>query len=50
VPGTLIALAAIPVSAILWGLFTGRWSAESRRAREGQKDALASPVMRVPVP
>jgi protein-S-isoprenylcysteine O-methyltransferase Ste14 len=50
VPGTLIALAAIPVSAILWGLFTGRWSAESRRAREGQKDALVSPVMRVPVP
>jgi protein-S-isoprenylcysteine O-methyltransferase Ste14 len=50
VSGTLIALAAIPVSAILWGLFTGRWSAESRRAREGQKDALVSPVMRVPVP
>jgi protein-S-isoprenylcysteine O-methyltransferase Ste14 len=50
VPGTLIALAAIPVSALLWGLFTGRWSAESRRAREGQKDALVSPVMRVPVP
>jgi len=48
--GTLIALAAIPVSAILWGLFTGRWSAESRRAREGQRDALVNPVMRVPVP
>jgi protein-S-isoprenylcysteine O-methyltransferase Ste14 len=50
VPGTLIALAAIPVSAILWGLFTGRWSAESRRAREGQKDALVSPVKRMPPP
>jgi protein-S-isoprenylcysteine O-methyltransferase Ste14 len=48
--GTLIALAAIPVSAILWGLFTGRWSAESRRAREGQKDALVSPVKRIPPP
>jgi protein-S-isoprenylcysteine O-methyltransferase Ste14 len=50
VPGTLIALAAIPISAILWGLFTGRWSAESRRAREGQKHGPVSPVMRVPVP
>jgi protein-S-isoprenylcysteine O-methyltransferase Ste14 len=48
--GTLIALAAIPVSAILWGLFTGPWSAESRRAREGQKDALVSPVKRIPPP
>lgn len=46
----LIALAAIPVSALLWGLFTGRWSAESRRARKLQKDASASAVMRVPVP
>src|SRR6266404_9877210 len=48
--GTLIALAAIPVSAILWGLFTGRWSAESRRARKLQRGPSVSPVMRVPVP
>jgi protein-S-isoprenylcysteine O-methyltransferase Ste14 len=48
--GTLIALAAIPISALLWGLFTGRWSAESRRARNLQKDTSVSPVMRVPVP
>jgi protein-S-isoprenylcysteine O-methyltransferase Ste14 len=50
VPGTLIALAAILVSALLWGLFTGRWSAESRRASKLQKKASVSPVMRVPVP
>jgi protein-S-isoprenylcysteine O-methyltransferase Ste14 len=50
VAGTLIALAAIPISALLWGLFTGRWSAESRRARKRQKDASISPLMRVPVP
>ena len=48
--GALIALAAIPVSALLWGLFTGRWSAESRHARELQEDASVSTVMRVPVP
>jgi len=48
--GTLIALAAIPISALLWGLFTGRWSAESRRARELQTDAVVSPVMRIPPP
>jgi len=48
--GTLIALAAIPISALLWGLFTGRWTAESRRARKLQKDAAVSPVMRIPVP
>jgi protein-S-isoprenylcysteine O-methyltransferase Ste14 len=28
--GTLIALAAIPISALLWGLFTGCCSAGSR--------------------
>jgi len=50
VPGALIALAAIPVSALVWGLFTGRWSAESRRARKLKKDASVSPLMRVPVP
>ena len=49
-PGALIALAAIPVSALVWGLFTGRWSAESRRARKLKKDASVSPLMRVPVP
>ena len=49
--GTLISLAAIPISAVLWGLFTGRWSAESRRARKLQRDAASvSPVMRVPPP
>jgi len=48
--GTLIALAAIPISALLWGLFTGRWTAESRRARKLQKDVTVSPVMRIPVP
>ena len=48
--GTLIALAAIPVSAVLWGLFTGRWTAESRRARKLQKGAQASALMRIPVP
>jgi protein-S-isoprenylcysteine O-methyltransferase Ste14 len=49
--GTLIALGAIPISAVLWGLFTGRWSAESRRARSLQKGAArVNPVMRVPVP
>ena len=48
--GTLIALAAIPISALLWGLFTGRWSAESRRARKLQGDPSVSAVMRIPVP
>ena len=48
--GALIALAAIPVSALLWGLFTGRWSAESRRGRKLQEDAPVSAVMRFPVP
>ena len=48
--GTLIALAAIPISALLWGLFTGRWTAESRRTRKLQADATVSPVMRIPVP
>jgi protein-S-isoprenylcysteine O-methyltransferase Ste14 len=48
--GILIVLAAIPVSALLWGLFTGRWSAESRRARELQKDPPVSLIMRIPVP
>jgi protein-S-isoprenylcysteine O-methyltransferase Ste14 len=49
--GALISLAAIPISAVLWGLFTGRWSAESRRARKLQRDAASvSPVMRVPPP
>jgi protein-S-isoprenylcysteine O-methyltransferase Ste14 len=48
--GTLIALAAIPISALLWGLFTGRWSAESRRARKLQKGASVSAIMRIPVP
>jgi len=48
--GTLIALAAIPISALLWGLFTGRWTAESRRARKLQKGAQVSAVMRIPVP
>jgi protein-S-isoprenylcysteine O-methyltransferase Ste14 len=47
--GTLIALAAIPVSAVLWGLFTGRWTAESRRARKLQGVQL-SPIRRIPVP
>src|ERR1700719_62182 len=48
--GVLITLAAIPVSAVLWGLFTGRWSAEPRRARKLRQDASVSLVMRVPVP
>jgi protein-S-isoprenylcysteine O-methyltransferase Ste14 len=48
--GTLIALAAIPISAVLWGLFTGRWTAESRRARKLQAGASVSAVMRIPVP
>ncbi len=49
--GALISLAAIPISAVLWGLFTGRWSAESRRDRKLQVDAASvSPVMRVPPP
>jgi protein-S-isoprenylcysteine O-methyltransferase Ste14 len=46
----LIALAAIPVSAVLWGLFTGRWTAESRRARKLQKGAQINAMMRIPVP
>lgn len=51
VRGTLIALAAIPISALLWGLFTGRWTAESRASRKLNRDAAAvSPVMRVPPP
>jgi protein-S-isoprenylcysteine O-methyltransferase Ste14 len=48
--GTLIALAAIPISALLWGFFTGRWTAESRRARALQKGASVSAIMRIPVP
>jgi protein-S-isoprenylcysteine O-methyltransferase Ste14 len=49
--GTLIALAAIPISALLWGLFTGRWTAESRRSRHLHREAASvSPVMRVPPP
>lgn len=48
--GTLMALAAIPISALLWGLCTGRWSAESRRARKLHKGAPVSAVMRIPVP
>ena len=48
--GTLIALAAIPISAVLWGLFTGRWTAESRRARKLQEGARANALMRIPVP
>jgi protein-S-isoprenylcysteine O-methyltransferase Ste14 len=48
--GTLIALAAIPISALLWGLFTGRWTAESRRARKLQGGARVSAIMRIPVP
>lgn len=49
--GTLIALAAIPISALLWGLFTGRWTAESRRARKLQGDAASvNPAMKIPVP
>jgi protein-S-isoprenylcysteine O-methyltransferase Ste14 len=48
--GTLIALAAIPVSAVMWGLFTGRWTAESRRARKLQKGAQINALMRIPVP
>jgi len=49
--GILIALAAIPISALLWGFFTGRWSAESRAARKLQSDvARVNPAMRIPVP
>ena len=48
--GTLIALAAIPISALLWGLFTGRWTAESRRARKLQGGTHVNAVMRIPVP
>jgi protein-S-isoprenylcysteine O-methyltransferase Ste14 len=48
--GTLIALAAIPISALLWGLFTGRWSAESRRARKLETGTPANVIMRIPVP
>ncbi|MGZ3331246.1 MAG: methyltransferase family protein [Gemmatimonadaceae bacterium] len=48
--GILIALAAIPVSAVMWGLFTGRWTAESRRARKLQKGAQINALMRIPVP
>jgi protein-S-isoprenylcysteine O-methyltransferase Ste14 len=51
VRGILIALAAIPISAVLWGLFTGRWSAESRASRKLQGDAArVRSVMRIPVP
>ena len=48
--GTLIALAAILISALLWGLFTGRWSTESRRARKLQADPAVNALMRIPVP
>jgi protein-S-isoprenylcysteine O-methyltransferase Ste14 len=48
--GTLIALAAIPISALLWGLFTGRWTAESRRARKLEGGARVNAIMRIPVP
>ena len=49
--GILIALAAIPISAVLWGVFTGRWSAESRASRKLQADTAAvNPAMRFPVP
>jgi protein-S-isoprenylcysteine O-methyltransferase Ste14 len=43
--GTLIALAAIPISALLWGLFTGRWTAESRRARLEIWPAIVLPLL-----
>ena len=48
--GTLIALAAIPISALLWGLFTGRWTAESRRTRKLHEGARVNAIMRIPVP
>jgi protein-S-isoprenylcysteine O-methyltransferase Ste14 len=48
--GILITLAAIPISALLWGLFTGRWTAESRRARKLQAGAPPNVIMRIPVP
>jgi protein-S-isoprenylcysteine O-methyltransferase Ste14 len=47
----LILLASIVISALAWGLFTGRWTAESRRARKLEANAVyVHPVMRVPVP
>lgn len=48
--GTLITLAAIPISAVLWGLFTGRWSAESRAARKLQMGGQEKPIVRIPPP
>lgn len=49
--GILIALTAIVVSVLLWGLLTRRWSAESRRARALLKDAAPIHlVMHIPVP
>jgi protein-S-isoprenylcysteine O-methyltransferase Ste14 len=49
--GILIALTAIVVSVLLWGLLTRRWSPESRRVRAQLKDAAAiHPVMHIPVP
>jgi protein-S-isoprenylcysteine O-methyltransferase Ste14 len=47
----LILLASIVVSALAWGLLTGRWTAESRRTRRLAGDAMyVHPVMRIPVP
>ena len=47
----LIGLASILLSALLWGLLTQRWSAESRRSRQQNRDAASVPfLMRIPVP
>ena len=47
----LILLASIVISALAWGLLTGRWTAESRRVRKLEGDATyVHPVMRIPVP
>ncbi len=49
--GLLIGLASLLVSVLLWSLLTGRWSAESRRARKLQAETVhIHPLMHVPVP
>jgi protein-S-isoprenylcysteine O-methyltransferase Ste14 len=49
--GVLIAVSAVLLSILLWGLLTRRWSEESRQSREKIRDAAGVPlVMRIPVP
>ena len=50
-PSVLIAVSAVVLSILLWGLLTRRWSAGSRMSRQKSWDAAEVPLlMRIPVP